>query len=117
MSRRYKHGMNWIRQAKRLAIYMRDSFACVYCGTGIEDDGIRLSLDHVRHWGGNAASNLVTSCMDCNSRKSCWSLKSFLRKLDHPERVLKRVERALATPIAELLVEARAIRKKRNEPF
>jgi 5-methylcytosine-specific restriction endonuclease McrA len=118
MSRRYKHGMNWIRQEKRLAIYIRDHFSCLYCGTGIEDDdGIRLALDHVKHWGGNDASNLVTSCMSCNSSKKCWSLKSFLKKLPHPERVLKRVERALATPIAELLVQAKEIRKKRREPF
>jgi 5-methylcytosine-specific restriction endonuclease McrA len=118
MSRRYKHGMNWIRQEKRLALYMRDNFSCLYCNKGIEsDEGMRLSLDHVKHFEGNHESNLVTACMDCNQAKSCWSLKSFLKKLPHPERVMKRVERALATPIAELLVEARAIRKKRNEPF
>lgn len=25
-------GMNWIRQDKRLAIYLRDGLACVWCG-------------------------------------------------------------------------------------
>lgn len=118
MSKRYKHGMNWIRQEKRLSIYMRDGFACLYCGTGIEqDEGLRLTLDHVKHWEGNDASNLVTCCPGCNRAKSCWSLKNFLRKFSNAERVLKRVERALATDLAEFLVEAKALRAARREPF
>ena len=39
-------GMNWIKPAKRLALYLRDGLACAYCGDGIED-GIRLTLDHL----------------------------------------------------------------------
>ena len=61
-------GMNWIRQEKRLAIYLRDGMACVYCGHAVED-GASLTLDHVvprSQGGGNVACNLVTACMRCN---------------------------------------------------
>ncbi len=39
-------GMNFVRQDLRLAIYLRDGLACVWCGQGIED-GIKFTLDHV----------------------------------------------------------------------
>ena len=65
-------GMNWIRQDKRLAIYLRDGAACVWCGQGIED-GVTLTLDHLTphsDGGSNAADNLVTACRACNSRRA-----------------------------------------------
>ena len=34
------------RPEKRLAIYLRDDMACIYCGIGIEEAGT-LTLDHV----------------------------------------------------------------------
>ena len=49
ISRRGKHPANrrnWINVRRRLAIYLRDGMACVYCGSGIED-GIKMTLDHV----------------------------------------------------------------------
>ena len=59
-------GMNWIRQEKRLAIYLRDGMSCAYCGASVEG-GAQLSLDHVKphsRGGSNAAANLVTcSCV------------------------------------------------------
>lgn len=115
MSRRYKHGMNWIRQEKRLSIYIRDHFACLYCGVGVEDEGVILCLDHVNHNGGNEASNLVTACMECNRGKWFWSLKRWLKKVKNPEKVMARIERALATPID--VQAAKAIRARRNQPF
>lgn len=63
-----KNGMNWIRQEKRLAIYLRDGVACAWCGQGVED-GIKLTLDHLvprSQQGGHHESNLVTSCNSCN---------------------------------------------------
>lgn len=114
MNPRYRHGMNWIRQAKRLAIYMRDNFSCLYCGTGIEQAEIILTLDHVVHHGSNDATNLVTACMDCNVSKRCMSLRRYLKECEHPERVQKRIERALGSSIAALLVEAKAVIKARK---
>jgi len=121
MNPRYRYGMNWIRQAKRLALYMRDHFACLYCGAGIEDEGTILTLDHVQHTGSNDASNLVTACFSCNSAKQHWSLNRWLRRLPKPERVKARIERALATSITTLLPKAKATIAARSlvreEPF
>lgn len=73
-------GMNWIRQEKRLAIYLRDGAACVYCGDGI-DDGATMTLDHLRphvRGGGNGATNLVTACKRCNDSRGARPLRSFI---------------------------------------
>lgn len=72
-------GMNWIRPAKRLAIYLRDGLACCYCGVGVEDEA-KLTLDHVRPYasgGTNAETNLVTCCHRCNSSRGKRSWKVF----------------------------------------
>lgn len=66
-----KQGRKWIRDDKRLAIYIRDGFACLWCGRGVEHDA-QLTLDHYvcrEKQGTNEASNLVTACHDCNSRR------------------------------------------------
>jgi hypothetical protein len=65
-----KNGMNWIRPAKRLAIYLRDGFCCGYCGKDLHraKEG-QCSLDHLtpRSQGGsNEATNLITACLKCN---------------------------------------------------
>lgn len=72
-------GMNWIRQEKRLAIYMRDGLACVYCLKGVEDDEI-LTLDHLKVYskgGSNHESNLVTACKTCNSSRGTKSVRAY----------------------------------------
>lgn len=69
--REKNQGMNWIRQDKRLAIYLRDGLACTYCGSTIEE-GASLSLDHVKPYsagGSNSERNLVTCCAKCNSSR------------------------------------------------
>ena len=95
-------GMNWIRPAKRLAIYLRDGLACVWCGTAVET-GEGLTLDHLRcysHGGGNEAANLVTSCRRCNSSRGTRSVAGFARVvaeyLDHgvqPESIVAHIGR------------------------
>lgn len=65
------NGANWIRQEKRLAIYLRDGLACAWCGFSVEE-GAQLSLDHLTcrsDGGGNRENNLVTSCRKCNSSR------------------------------------------------
>ena len=72
-------GMNWIRQSSRLAIYLRDGLACVYCEESVED-GAQLSLDHVKphsKGGSNAATNLVTCCKHCNDSRGNRALSSW----------------------------------------
>lgn len=78
-----KHGSKWIAPQSRLAIYLRDGLACLYCGVSVEDGHV-LSLDHIvpRSVGGrNHAPNLVTCCIRCNSRRRNMPLREFLR--DH----------------------------------
>jgi 5-methylcytosine-specific restriction endonuclease McrA len=77
-----KHGMNWIRQEKRFALYMRDDFACAYCGDAAADDGVKLTLDHLKprsKGGSNAAENLVTCCLSCNSARGNRTIKAFAK--------------------------------------
>jgi HNH endonuclease len=85
MTERAAHwqGMNWIRQEKRLAIYLRDSLACLYCGFGVEDGAI-LTLDHLTphsKGGSNDAMNLVTACKTCNSSRGNRSWRLFAAKV------------------------------------
>ncbi|HEU5373382.1 MAG TPA: HNH endonuclease [Gaiellaceae bacterium] len=56
------------RKISRRALFARDNWRCVYCGTA----GGRLTLDHVipRSKGGDSTwENVVTSCAPCNLRK------------------------------------------------
>lgn len=74
-------GRRWIRDEKRLAIYIRDGLACAYCGATIED-GAQFSLDHLRprsKGGKNEPNNLVTCCTRCNSRRQDRALASWIR--------------------------------------
>lgn len=70
---------HWIRLHKRMAIYFRDDFDCVYCRCvfPIDTKGYGLTLDHVDPNGGNEPSNLVTCCRQCNSEKRRTNLKSW----------------------------------------
>lgn len=74
------YGSHWIRREKRRAIYNRDSRVCVYCGSAHN-----LTLDHVvpvEAGGTNEATNLVTACRRCNSRKgSTMDLRAFARMI------------------------------------
>lgn len=74
-------GMNWISQVSRLAIYLRDGLACLYCSASVEG-GARLTLDHVKprsKGGTNGATNLVTACVSCNSARCDRACAPFIR--------------------------------------
>lgn len=73
----------WIQPSTRLAIYHRDGFSCAYCGD-VAEDGCVLTLDHVlaRDLGGsNDSTNLVTSCLSCNSSKQNKTMREWYRNL------------------------------------
>lgn len=82
-------GSKWIRPEKRQAIYLRDGEKCVYCG---QEE--RLTLDHLRpvqKGGNNGATNLVTCCLSCNSKRGNKSWKAFateeaIRKIEKTRR-------------------------------
>jgi len=76
------------RKISRRALFARDGWKCVYCGTASG----RLTLDHVvpRSRGGDSVwENVVTSCAPCNLRKGN-------RLLDEVNMVLHRMPRAPA---------------------
>lgn len=77
------YGSNWIRREKRLAIYLRDSFTCAYCGAKLHNAKPRqVTLDHIDpvcSAGNNEATNLVTCCKPCNDRKSGRPIHEFLK--------------------------------------
>lgn len=56
---------SWIIQKRRLALYARDGWRCVYC-----QKRAKLTLDHLKPrslGGSNKNQNLVTACHKCNS--------------------------------------------------
>lgn len=88
------HGAKWIRPVKRVRIYARDAWRCQWCGTRGD-----LTLDHFlpRSAGGsNAASNLLTACFKCNSRRADAPALAFVGPaFDVLDRVLKSLEKPL----------------------
>ncbi len=73
------NGAKWLTRERRLAIYLRDGCACVWCGFTLED-GAQLSLDHLKphsKGGSNDSRNLVTACAKCNSVRGDRSVQTF----------------------------------------
>lgn len=98
------YGMNWIRKDKRLAIYRRDDFSCVYCGSRE-----KLTLDHViphNDGGSNEADNLVTCCHECNCSRGKKSLRAFAKA------AVKRVLAALKADLKPHRSEAKKLLKE-----
>lgn len=66
----------------RIAVFVRDRGACVYCGA--RWPSVKLTVDHVisrKRGGGNAFTNLVCACFSCNRDKAHFSLKAYLVEL------------------------------------
>lgn len=62
----------------RLAIAIRESFSCIYCGADVL--GSVFHLDHVQPFsrgGSDALDNLVCSCPGCNLSKGSKDLSSW----------------------------------------
>jgi len=73
------------RKISRRALFARDGWRCVYCGTASG----RLTLDHVvpRSRGGDSVwENVVTSCAPCNLRKGDRLLAEAKMELRSPPR-------------------------------
>jgi len=88
-------GMNWIRLEKRLAIYHRDRFDCVWC-RGIfplNERGYGLTLDHLVPGRDHRPENLVTACNSCNVARGSATVEEWLlvlRRAGH-RRVRERI--------------------------
>lgn len=80
---------SWIRKDKRHAIYLRDGATCAYCGCAVKvgahvSESDAATLDHLKahhRGGGNEATNLVTCCARCNSRKQDKTMRAWYKAL------------------------------------
>lgn len=101
------NGGKWIRPEKRLAIYLRDRFTCLYCLKDLHDADPRdITLDHVRPRNSghvdNSERNLVCACRSCNSARQDKPLSRFAG----PETV-KHVRRNTRRSLKKYLVLAK----------
>jgi 5-methylcytosine-specific restriction endonuclease McrA len=122
MTRANWHGSNWLRKDKRLAIYMRDDWRCVYCDRSLKRVNPRQrTLDHiipVAMGGSNNETNLITCCKKCNDRKQDRHIQDFCKR-NKPaiERVLlvivKPIDRKLAKQILAGEIDLYSINKER----
>ncbi len=65
------------RPGMRFRVFSRDKFRCVYCGRNPQEDGVKLTIDHVlaiSRGGESLFENLVTACQECNLGKGDKSL-------------------------------------------
>jgi 5-methylcytosine-specific restriction endonuclease McrA len=106
------HGGNWIRREKRLRIYERDGFRCVWCLRRVatlqdvakEKHLALATLDHLvprERGGSNEAPNLVTACATCNQDRGTRSAVAYaFDRYGHAAPiVLDRVIEAIAKPL------------------
>lgn len=100
----------WIRPAPRLAIYLRDSFRCVYCCKDLHyADPKDITLDHLvcqvdLQKADNRPSNLVTACRSCN----CSRQDKPISKFCGPE-TRKDIKRLTARTMTRYLKLAKAL--------
>jgi hypothetical protein len=108
---------------KRMAIFVRDLGACVYCGASYQH-GAKLSVDHVvsrKRGGGDEYENLVCACLRCNRDKAHFSLGAYLFELNDRGQstagIAERVAEAQARTILWPLVRAAILLHKQNQAF
>lgn len=111
-------GMNWCSKPKRLGIYLRDGFACVYCGAGVEAN-ITLTLDHLAprsRGGSNNWRNLATACKDCNDARGSLQLLVFVERFFQANTadILTRIRRFTARSKKKYMKLARKILANRK---
>jgi 5-methylcytosine-specific restriction endonuclease McrA len=103
----------WITRERRLAIYIRDGFACVYCQSDLRDaQPESITLDHItpRSKGGtNHGTNLVTACHNCNSTRGNRSYTKFARRFDGSaaQRINNQRRRNINLKLAKSIIEGR----------
>jgi 5-methylcytosine-specific restriction endonuclease McrA len=101
-------GSRWIAKKRRLAIYLRDNFACLQCQKDLRGADPRdVTLDHfVCHvdGGSNHESNLYTCCGRCNYSRQ----DKPLSRVAGPE-AIEHIKRNMKRDLARYLKLAAAI--------
>jgi len=102
------NGGAWIRAEKRLAIYLRDGFACAYCGADLRDRCPKeVTLDHLKcrvNGGTNEERNLVTACRSCNSARGTKSWTDYATG-GAVERIRRQIRRKLNVELAKSILD------------
>jgi 5-methylcytosine-specific restriction endonuclease McrA len=97
----------WIRREKRFAIYLRDRFACLYCGADLRDAKPgQVGLDHLIpqcRGGSNEAANLVTACRTCNSGRQARPWRRYATP-GAVQRIQRHIRRALNLDLAKAIL-------------
>ena len=69
----YQHGVRYMKESQRVAIFERDGYACQVCGKTAFSDHAVLRLHHIGFRNGdrsNRATNLLTVCTHCHTPKN-----------------------------------------------
>jgi HNH endonuclease len=107
-------GHHWIRDDKRLAIWLRDGLKCVYCqSTAVPTDACVEHVHAFERGGSNHQSNLVTSCQRCNSRKGDLPLRRFARRIggdvEGMDEIVARVARFTSRQLRPYRIKAKQL--------
>lgn len=118
-------GSKWLRPDKRLAIYLRDDHTCLWCNRHCEKVD-ELQIDHLVPYKGteqeklrNHASNLITSCRSCNTRRKDMPLEEYAlfvasRTRQKAATIIQRIVRQTAVMLDLYREEARQILAKKD---
>ncbi len=78
--------MSKSKHQKKLWIWHRDNWTCHYCGKTVKESVLNVpdkaTVDHiipVSKGGGNRVDNLVTACVQCNSRKGNGEFRPYIK--------------------------------------
>lgn len=115
-SRRTQKGC-LVRPDLRLAIYLRDRFACSYCGRDLHGAAPdQITLDHLRpvngHGPDNRPENLVTACRSCNCARQDRPWRSYATG-----GAVERIERQVRRRIARYRELARHLISAGHRPY
>jgi 5-methylcytosine-specific restriction endonuclease McrA len=104
---------SWITALRRLAVYLRDGFCCVYCERDLHNvRPSEITLDHVRatgagHRGADHSNhNIVTACSQCNSSKKDRTLATFANDAAK-RRVRNALRRKVNVALARSIIASR----------
>lgn len=111
-----------INPIKRFEVFNRDGWRCFYCGEIVfisvpKAHDRHATVDHlvaVASGGSNTASNLVTACFRCNTRKSSQPVEDF-RKAVQREKLLCLAPTFYGESVSECIPNVNASKTKNKE--